>query len=34
MKDTFGRALMAYYGVGEAEYTIERDDGLRETLSA
>ena len=34
MKDTFGRVLMAYHSVGEAEYVIERDDGLVETPSA
>lgn len=34
MKDTFGRALMAYHRGGEAEYVIERDDGLRQTLGA
>ena len=34
MKDAFGKALMAYHRGGEAEYVIERDDGLRETLSA
>ena len=34
MKDALGRVLMAYHIRGMAEYVIERDDGLRDTLSA
>lgn len=34
MKDTFGKALMAYHSLGSANYVIERDDGLTESLDA
>ncbi len=34
MRDVFGKALMKYHSEGEAEYVIERDDGLMEALSA
>jgi len=34
IKDTFGKALMAYHSGDPANYIIERDDGLTESLDA